>query len=344
MTVQPGWPAVSGAATFQHIRRSLAGQVVKSAAGVLRKGLLPVATTSLVTGTATMNVAVGAFVAVLDRNGAVFVPNDGSVNVLLSSAPASGSRWSIVYVKQRESEAPFSDGADGPVLDKVESTTSEALARAALPAGALELAVVKVDAGSANTNAVGVTITQTAPFTAMEGGAVVVRNDTELQAWQPHDGSLAERIDNAITYKRVGGAWVPETVHLSLLKSAAQTSLGSPTDVTFTAAMANKGFTLPTLPAAGFTIPYDGDYEISASGVASQTGGNYFNLSIVLDGVTIIQQTGAVYPHTNAYSYAHILPVIVAATAGDIVKLVGITSSTGQFEANSFTFTIRRLG
>lgn len=208
MTALPGWPAVSGAATFQHIRRSLAGQVAKSAAGVLRSGILPSSTAALVTGTATMNVAVGPFVAVADRNGAVFIPNDGPVNVLLSSAPGSGSRWSVVYAKQRESEAPFSDGATGPVIDKVESTTSEAAARALLPAGSVELAVVQVNAGSANTNAVGVTITQTAKFTAMEGGVVKVRNATDRDAWTPADGALAYQLDLALTYQRVGGAWV----------------------------------------------------------------------------------------------------------------------------------------
>lgn len=182
MTALPGWPAVSGAATFQHIRRSLAGQIVKNTAGALRSGIFPFSTAPLVTGTASMNVAVGAFVAVADRNGAVFIPNDGSVNVLLSSAPGSGSRWSIVYVKQRESEPPFSDGATGPIIDKVESTTSESAARTLLPAGAVELAVVKVDAGSATTSAVGVTITQTAQFTAAAGGAVPFRTRAEMDA------------------------------------------------------------------------------------------------------------------------------------------------------------------
>lgn len=209
MTALPGWPAVSGAATFQHIRRALAGQVVKNTAGVLRKGILPINTTALVTGTATMNVAVGGFVAVLDRNGAIFLANDGAVNVLLSSAPASGSRWSVVYVKQRETEAPFSDSVAGPIIDKVESTTSEAAARALLPAGALELAVVQVNAGSSATNAVGVTITQTYPYTAMEGGSVLLRSQAEQDAWTPHDGSTVFRLDSEISYVRDSGEWVP---------------------------------------------------------------------------------------------------------------------------------------
>lgn len=209
MAVIDGWPAVSGAATFQEIRKSLAGQVVRDAAGVMRKGIFPTSTAALVTGTATMNVSVASFVAALDRNGLVLVANDGAANVLLSSAPASGSRWSVIYVKQQETEAPFSDAANGPVLGRVESTTSASAARALLPAGALELALVQVSAGSATTNAAGVTITQTAPFTAMAGGVVWLRGQTEQDAWAPADGSLAYRVDTGRYMTRTGGAWVP---------------------------------------------------------------------------------------------------------------------------------------
>jgi len=206
MTALPGWPAVSGAATFQHIRRALAGQVVRSDAGVLRKGILPAHTGPLVTGTSTMNVAVGPFVAVLDRNGAIFLANDGTVNVQLSSAPASGSRWSVVYVKQQETDA--ADAENGPIIHRVESTSSEAAARALLPAGALELAVVKVDAGSATTNAVGVTITQTHPYTAMAGGVVLVRSSSERDGWSPGPGAECFQLDVGDKYVRAGGQWV----------------------------------------------------------------------------------------------------------------------------------------
>ena len=49
MTALPGWPAVSGAATFQHIRRALAGQIVRDTSGAIRKGILPHTTAALVT-------------------------------------------------------------------------------------------------------------------------------------------------------------------------------------------------------------------------------------------------------------------------------------------------------
>ncbi|WP_394685333.1 hypothetical protein [uncultured Microbacterium sp.] len=211
MTVRPGFPAGSGAATFQDIRRSLAGQVVKSAAGVLRTGILPIGTGQLITGTASMVVNVQTCVIVLDRNGAVFLPNDGVQPVQLSSAPSSGSRWSIVYAKQRETEAPFSDAAAGPLIDKVESTTSETAARNLLPAGARELGVWKIDAGVTTTNAAsGVTYTETVPYTAMEGGTVLFRNQAERDAWAPHEGSMGYQLDTQRGYEYLGATigWV----------------------------------------------------------------------------------------------------------------------------------------
>lgn len=209
MTVRPGFPAVSGAATFQDIRRSLSGQLAKSAAGVLRTGILPIGTGPLMVGTASMVVNVQTCVVVHDRNGAVYLPNDGVQPVQLSSAPSSGSRWSIVYSKQRETEAPFSDTAAGPLIDKVESTQSETAARNLLPAGARELGVWKIDAGATTTNAAsGVTYTETVPYTAMEGGVVLLRNQTEQDAWAPHDGAVAYRLDQQALIVRQGGAWV----------------------------------------------------------------------------------------------------------------------------------------
>lgn len=217
MTVRPAWPAVSGAATFQDIRRALAGQVVKSAAGALRTGILPIGTGPLMVGTASMIVNVQTCVVVLDRNGAVFLPNDGVQPVQLSSAPSSGSRWSVVYAKQRETESPFSDTVAGPLFDKVESTQSETAARNLLPAGARELGVWKVDAGATTTDAAnGVTYTETVLYTAMEGGTVLLRSQAEQDAWAPHVGSTAYRIDTKRKMTRLAsssapnGEWLPD--------------------------------------------------------------------------------------------------------------------------------------
>ncbi|MFD4111628.1 hypothetical protein ACFWWU_36555 [Streptomyces sp. NPDC058650] len=211
MPAVPGFPASSGLATFQHIRRALAGLIVRDAAGTLRKGVLRTSDASLIVGKTTMAVDVGDFVAVLDRNGAVLVPNVGVTTVSISAAPSSGFRWSVIYVRQRESEAPFSDGADGPVIDKVESTTSLAAARALLPAGAMELGHVQVAPGTVGTNTAA--ITQTVLFTAAAGGVVALRNQAEQDAWTPADGSSAYRIDLKARLVYLAGVTTPGWYH-----------------------------------------------------------------------------------------------------------------------------------
>jgi hypothetical protein len=215
MTLRPPFPSNSGAATFQDIRLALAGLVARDSTGKIRTGVLPYTTADLVTKGTGWNVAIAAHVLAVDRNGLVLLPNDGTINVTISSAPSSGSRWSIIYEKQREMESPFSDTAWGPIADKVESTSSETAARTALALipGAVELAVVKVDAGAASIVAAsGVTLTQTSKYTAAEGGVVLVRNATELAAWTPADGATAYRIDEQRAYVRRSGAWVRELV------------------------------------------------------------------------------------------------------------------------------------
>lgn len=273
MTVRPGWPAVSGAATFQDIRRALAGQVAKSAAGVLRSGVLPIDTGPLILGTNSMVVNVQTCVLVLDRNGAVFLPNDGVQPVQLSSAPASGSRWSVVYAKQREAESPFSDGASGPIMDKVESTTSVTAARNLLPAGAREIGVWKIDAGTSTTlAATGATYTETIPFTAMEGGIVVLRSQAEQDAWAPHTGSVAFRDDTQTLLVRRGSTWKRVNTGSNLLATGAFSATNS---VTLSGLFSSAFDT--------YTIEFDIDtlstkdvlYARLVAG-AADTGGNYF--------------------------------------------------------------------
>lgn len=204
MTERPGWPAVSGAATFDDIRRAVTGDFARNAAGVLRAGILPHSTAPLITAKASMAVDVAAFYAVIDRDGAVRVPNDGTTSVTLSAAPPTGSRYSVIYVRQRESTR--GDGADGPIIDKVEHTSLTS-ARAALPPGALELGHVLVPAGAATSNASGVVITQTVLYTAMAGGTVLLRNQTEQNAWTPADGAKAFRLDTGAELVRTDGIW-----------------------------------------------------------------------------------------------------------------------------------------
>ncbi len=66
--------------------------------------------------------------------------------------------------------------------------------------------VVLVNSTAGTSTAV---ITQTAPYTAMEGGVVSLRNQAEQDAWAPANGSMAYRVDLARFMVRDSGSWVP---------------------------------------------------------------------------------------------------------------------------------------
>ncbi|OZB81736.1 hypothetical protein [Microbacterium sp. 13-71-7] len=209
MTMRPSWPGPTNGTSTTDARIDLAGLIEGTTAGVARAGLFPSNLGAIVTARSDMNVNVAAFQgAAVQFGGPVLLANDGTMqlpSVLVS--PASGTNYYVVYAKQNEQTAPGTDANNLTVLGAALSTTSFALARAAMPTGALELATVQVPAGVAATNAGGVTITQTAQFTVAEGGTLPVRNSTELAAWAPADGSMAWQIDQSLIQLRVSGAW-----------------------------------------------------------------------------------------------------------------------------------------
>lgn len=166
-------------------RKDLAGLVVRSAAGVPRAGILPRHTNALVTARASMGVDVAAFEAVLVRNNLpAFAANDGTTVVPIGAAPAANSRYDIVYAKQNESEAPFSDANNDPILGFVSggaaASPSLAAALALVPAGGLPLAAVLIPADAKTTQSAGVQISQVFPYTALSGGVILARTVSEL--------------------------------------------------------------------------------------------------------------------------------------------------------------------
>jgi hypothetical protein len=209
VTVIDGFPAQSGVVDPVELRKDLAGLIIRTTAGVARQGIFPRTTTSIVTSLASMNVAVAAFEGAAVRGGGpVFLANDGSVNVAIAAAPVSNSRIDVVYFRQKEDGyGGFADGSNGPEIDVVTGVAAASPVKPALPTGAVELATVLIPAGVATTNAGGVVITQTYEYTALTGGAIWVRNSTELAALTGFPASTkAYRIDNGITYAGTGWA------------------------------------------------------------------------------------------------------------------------------------------
>ncbi|KAB1647465.1 hypothetical protein F8O06_02695 [Pseudoclavibacter sp. CFCC 14310] len=215
MTLRPGWPAVSGAASQFDIRAGLRATVAQDAAGNVKTGVAVNAQTqsALVSARTDMKVDVAAFDAVLDRYGPVFVRHEGVDQVTLTAAPTANQRIDSVWVRQQETASPVSDAANGPVFGVAKGTASTSPVAPAIPAGAMRLADVQIPSTATATNSSGVTITQRYPFTATQGAPLTFRTKTDLQAWVGWDGQKARVIADPTTasngdYVSSAGVWV----------------------------------------------------------------------------------------------------------------------------------------
>ncbi|GAA2577239.1 hypothetical protein [Microbacterium binotii] len=206
MTLSTSFPTQDSAGqSITDTRRVFAGLVVGSAAGVPRWGILPNHTNPIVTGRASMGYDVGPFVAATGRQagGVELVANDGTMTVATDAAPNANSRIDIIYVQCRFTS--YTDSANTPVLGVARGVPNASPVAPSIPAGALALASAVVTSADLTTSTV--VITQIAPYTAMEGGTVLLRNQAEQDAWAPHAGSEAYRLDLGKRAVRVGGAW-----------------------------------------------------------------------------------------------------------------------------------------
>jgi hypothetical protein len=210
MTLTPSFPAGEGdltGTTAAALRRIQAGQIARAADGTPRAGIIPAHFDALVTGKASMGYDVGPFVAALMRKpGEIeFVANDSSaaVTVTAYAAPNANSRIDVIWVIAERTSA--SDPANARRFGITQGTPNANPAKPSIPEGALELAVAEVK--STDTTTQTVVITQTAPYTAMAGGLVVLRNAAEVAAWAPANGARAFRLDTQEELVRESGAW-----------------------------------------------------------------------------------------------------------------------------------------
>jgi hypothetical protein len=212
-----------------------AGQVVKTSTGAVRAGLFWAGNPTIITGKANMSYDVAAFQCVTTRgfsSGAVFAGNDGVVNVVTTAAPGSNSRIDIIYFWPRE----FSlDGVNSiPVIGVVQGTAAATPAAPSLAAfpGAIELGRATVPAGiTATTSAI---ITQTAPFTTMDGGRIPARSAADVAALGSGFpvGALAEDKALGVGYRFNGASWVAQAGGVVIPSSVVGGTLDAATGVT----------------------------------------------------------------------------------------------------------------
>jgi hypothetical protein len=275
MALGNSWPGPSGLTDTTEARKALAGIIAKNTAGVARAGVFPAHTGPLVTARTNMNIDIAAFTAAaVQFGGPVLLANDGVVQlpaVLVS--PAAGFNYYVVFAKQNESTSPGTDADNNTRFGVVVSQVSFAAARATLPAGAVELSTIEMPSGKTATNQAGVIITPTHRFTAAEGGVVLVRNQAELDAWTPHDGSEAYRLDTGALKVRNAGAW-------SSAKAWRFPRTGNVTDQ-FPAG------DFASMAGGSIANALPGDYQIVASVVVSNTALNIAYLRVTAGGVNL---------------------------------------------------------
>ncbi|WP_314429566.1 hypothetical protein [Microbacterium lacticum] len=205
MALTRTFPTDSAGLPLADTRLLVAAMVESDTTGKPRAGVLPSHYNPLVTGTAGMAYSVAAFAAVTARAGmgAELVANDGAATVATTAAPGANSRIDVIWV--RSLFTTTGDAGTAPVFGVTQGTAAASPSKPSIPAGALELATaVVLSTTTATSTAV---ITQTYPYTAMEGGVIPVRNAAELAAWAPADGSQAYQIDNGMMLFRTNGEW-----------------------------------------------------------------------------------------------------------------------------------------
>ena len=184
-------------------------KLVANADGSPRAGVIGGANPSIVSTTATMNVAIAAaeFATTKGKaDGVAIFTNDGTVNVPIATAPASNSRIDVVYVKHNDDTT--GDPNPNPIFGVAKGVAAASPVKPAIPTGALELATLRIYSGTTATNGGSNTLTNTYQMTATRGGVVPFRTKADLDQWtSAKRGQLAEVIGTDAIYARRESDW-----------------------------------------------------------------------------------------------------------------------------------------
>jgi hypothetical protein len=320
--------------------------------GLIRPGFFYEGVSALVTGKANMSYDVLVERSATTRGasfGALLGANDGVVNVATTAAPGANSRYDVVYKWHREFAL---DGVDSnPVIGVVQGTAASVPTVPSLAAfpGAIEMARILVPSGVTATSS-GTTITQTAPFTSVDGGRVRFRTQTEMDAWTTAlPNQEAVDLSTGAIYKRVGSAWLPIATFCALRKSGNQSLTTTLTPVVWDVELADaSGMHDNVTNNTRITAPVAGLYEFSVQGYNNNTTGT---------GVIQARQNGTTDvpgsftrrdgTGTAAIPLTVVFPAVLA--AGDYVEIMVSHSTTagtlsGGTSAGSAVLTAKYIG
>lgn len=205
-------------------RVALAGLLTQSGDLGVTPGVLSGGTVAGKTSWA-YTVAAGHFVTTRSAtDGAVLLAVDGATDTpTVSAAPATGSRWDLIWIRHRDVEN--ADPDSNAVLGVTSGTSSGSPSKpyGSVPAGALVLAEAQVSAGAANTADALVTITPVAPRVAARGGIIPVASTTQ-QNLLTTAGSASNPVYTELAgtlFKSTGSGWVPLTSPLTAMTGPA---------------------------------------------------------------------------------------------------------------------------
>lgn len=164
-----------------------------------------------VTGTSgwTYNVGAGHVVGTRGAtDGAVLFAVDGTTATpAVAAAPASGSRWDLIWVRQRDTDSGDADSAAEVGVTSGTSGGSPSKPYGSVPAGAVVLAEAQVSSGATQTAHASVTITPVALRVAARGG-IVSATSTQRALLAGTASSPLWADDNAALWRHAGSGWV----------------------------------------------------------------------------------------------------------------------------------------
>lgn len=186
--------------------------IVCNADGSPRAGVLGGANPSIVSALATMHVAVAAaeFATTKGKaDGVAIFTNDGTVNVAIAAAPASNSRIDVIYVKHNDNTT--GDANSTPIFGVAQGTAAASPTKPGIPTGALELATLRVYAGTTAANGGANVLTNTYAMTAARGGVVTFRTYADLAAWTTAVAGQIAYVIGGNLYEWTGSGWAMQT-------------------------------------------------------------------------------------------------------------------------------------
>lgn len=339
MTAQRGTyvtPTAGGVGTTaQQARLSQAGLLTRDGDLGIRPGVLSGLT---VTGTAGWYYNVSAGHAATTRgatDGAALPTVDGvTATPTVAAAPASGSRFDLVWIRQNDLDA--GDADNDAVLGVTQGDASGSPARpyGLVPADALVLYEAELHAGAANTADPLVTITDVRTFTTTRGAPIPVTSLAQRNALPAIPGLEAKRMDLAgCPVERYDGAsWRSEPV------ARFQGSMGA--GVTVVGA-ANIPFTPTEDTAAGWNASTNA-WTAPTAGTFLLIGSMKNNSTAVAMSIKFLKNTAPVFvsPTSPSIAYGGIgASFYVRVAAGDTLSMqstVGYVTHTDAPAVDNF--------